>query len=280
MASLRKRYQGRVEVEPTSGGGSRSPRPSEDLPATAVPTNLKLTPEAPPQPEEPVVESNPVEDAAQSAIKQRLAELERAETLQRQPPPQPQPQLSERDRAFLDSRPGVDRDPRLPIIAQAFAAKHEYGSPDFYEALESAFPVSDYQSTPPKAAPPRRQSMGGPVSAPVSRESPSWSSGRPASESTTRLTPQDRELAAMWNISEQDISKPSSVSRERRLRGFMMSEDDRPYTNLSPTKIRLGPIAREICRMHGNMSETEMARHLLQQEKLRQSGLAQKNGEN
>jgi hypothetical protein len=60
-----------------------------------------------------------------------------------------------------------------------------------------------------------------------------------------------------------------------------MSEDDdgKPFEILSPTKIRLGPIAREMCKMH-NMSETEMARHLLQQEKLRTSGLSQKQGEN
>jgi hypothetical protein len=56
------------------------------------------------------------------------------------------------------------------------------------------------------------------------------------------------------------------------------NDDGKPYEVLSPTKIRLGPIAREMCKLH-SMSETDMARHLLQQHKLRQAGLAQRDGE-
>jgi len=55
--------------------------------------------------------------------------------------------------------------------------------------------------------------------------------------------------------------------------------DDKPYTIHSDTRITLGPIAREMAKMHG-MSEIEMARHLLAQEKLRADGLTQKQGEN
>ena len=55
--------------------------------------------------------------------------------------------------------------------------------------------------------------------------------------------------------------------------------DDKPYTIHSPTKITLGPVAREMCKLHG-MSEVDMARHLLAQEKLRADGLTQKQGEN
>ena len=58
-----------------------------------------------------------------------------------------------------------------------------------------------------------------------------------------------------------------------------MSEDDKPYTIESPTRVRLSPLARELAKMH-SMSEVEMARHLLQQHRQRQAGLAQKDGEN
>jgi hypothetical protein len=56
-------------------------------------------------------------------------------------------------------------------------------------------------------------------------------------------------------------------------------DDDRPYVIHSPTKITLKPMAREMCKMHG-MSEEQMARHLLQQHKLQESGLIQRDGEN
>jgi hypothetical protein len=58
-----------------------------------------------------------------------------------------------------------------------------------------------------------------------------------------------------------------------------MNEDDKPpYTIESETRVRLGPVAREICRLNGT-SERDMAKHLLQQHKLRQAGLAQRDGE-
>ena len=54
--------------------------------------------------------------------------------------------------------------------------------------------------------------------------------------------------------------------------------DDKPYEVLSPTKIWLGPVARDLCKLH-NMSEREMAQHLLAQHKLQRAGLTQKEGE-
>ena len=55
--------------------------------------------------------------------------------------------------------------------------------------------------------------------------------------------------------------------------------DDRPYTVHSDTRITLSPLAKEMARMHG-MSLTEMARHLLAQEKLKADGRVQREGEN
>jgi hypothetical protein len=55
--------------------------------------------------------------------------------------------------------------------------------------------------------------------------------------------------------------------------------DDPPFTIHSPTKITLTPTAKEWAQQHG-MTLEEMARFLLRQEQQRQSGNAQRQGEN
>ena len=189
MVSLRKKPQSRREAELSPAVGT----PSQGAKVPPVTDE--------PQLEQAETEINPVEQAAQRSIEQKLAEAERTETLQRQPPPQPQPQLSQRDMDFLARRPGIAQDPKLQIVAQAFASQHEYGSPDFYEALESAFPVADYRQTKPASS--RQQSPVGGVSAPISREPASWSTGRPLSDSTLRLTQQEHDLAVTIGITPE-----------------------------------------------------------------------------
>lgn len=51
------------------------------------------------------------------------------------------------------------------------------------------------------------------------------------------------------------------------------------FTIESPTRIRLGSEAREQAREYG-WTDRQMAEHLLTQEKLRQRGLIQREGEN
>jgi hypothetical protein len=208
VVSLRKKpQQSRTELPSAAGTPSQGAR----LPP--------ITGE--PQLEQAAPDDNPVEDAAQNAIKQRLEEMHRADTLSRQPPPQPQPQpqFSQRDADFISSRPGIERDSRLQPVAQAFAEKHQYGSPEFYEALENAFPVSDYRTT-TKAAPSRQQAPSAPVSAPISREPASWSTGRPASESTTRLTPAETELAGMIGLTPAEYLAGKRRMLEEKKAGF------------------------------------------------------------
>lgn len=55
--------------------------------------------------------------------------------------------------------------------------------------------------------------------------------------------------------------------------------DDSPFTIHSDTKITLGPTAKEWAQEWG-MSLDELGKHLLQQERLRQQGLLQPEGEN
>jgi hypothetical protein len=53
--------------------------------------------------------------------------------------------------------------------------------------------------------------------------------------------------------------------------------DNKFYTVHSDTRITLSADAREMARMAG-MTDTEMARHLLAQDKLRAAGTLQKDG--
>jgi hypothetical protein len=54
--------------------------------------------------------------------------------------------------------------------------------------------------------------------------------------------------------------------------------DDQPYEVIAPGQIRLSPTAREWALQFG-MTEKEMARHLLEQDRLRRAGLIQRHGE-
>jgi hypothetical protein len=137
---------------------------------------------------------------------------------------QPQPQYSERDLEFLRSRPGVEKDPRLPVVAQAFAATLGHATDEYYAALDHAFPVARTEPNPevseppridpPKAVVPQQQQTH--YSAPPTRETASWSNGKPASENRVTLTAQDRELAAMWGLSEKEyLVAKERVAREK-----------------------------------------------------------------
>jgi len=61
-----------------------------------------------------------------------------------------------------------------------------------------------------------------------------------------------------------------------------MTDDDTiddsgtPYQVKSPTRVWLSKTARQLASMH-NMSEVDMARHLLNQQRLKNAGLVQKD---
>jgi hypothetical protein len=57
-----------------------------------------------------------------------------------------------------------------------------------------------------------------------------------------------------------------------------MDDSDQPFKILSPTKVWLSATARQLAAMH-NMSEEQMARHVLAQDRLQELGLVQKQGE-
>jgi hypothetical protein len=53
-------------------------------------------------------------------------------------------------------------------------------------------------------------------------------------------------------------------------------EDERPFIIESPTRIKLRPAAREWARQYG-MTDSEMAKYLLTQERLREAGLSERD---
>jgi hypothetical protein len=57
-----------------------------------------------------------------------------------------------------------------------------------------------------------------------------------------------------------------------------MDDSEQPFKVLSPTKVWLSATARQLASMH-NMSEEEMAKHLLAQRRLQELGLVQRSGE-
>jgi hypothetical protein len=183
-----------------------------------------LPPAAPQQPApEPVTESNPVADAERSAMRQRLRELENAEVIQRQAshPQMAQEEqanpidallansgLPERAQDWLRAHPEFVTDARKNSALQhhhwTCADECEPYSDKYYNKMESLLglrpPAKPTRTVEPA---PSRQQLPAGVSAPVSREPASWSSGRPLSESTLRLTQQEMDLAATIGITPQ-----------------------------------------------------------------------------
>jgi hypothetical protein len=238
MASLRKKYQGLVVDN------------SKEPVTTAPTTDLAKLPEpvadAPQMPEEMKAES-PVEEAAKSAIKQRLEESQRAAEIAKQQPPQQPPQqrlaetpqqqepvdpleqaiagLPERAKAWYraDSRWLTDPERAAHINYAHHVAVRETGaegSDDYFERMEHMLGLRSVAMPEPQpmperkvSAPTRPQYSGAPVSAPPSRESPSYSTGRPVT-SQAPLTRDELEIARASRISPQEYQK----QKEKMLR--------------------------------------------------------------
>jgi hypothetical protein len=201
MASLKKRFRGKgADAPPVS-------TPPEVTAAELPPVAADTKP-----PEMPKVESSPADEAGKAALKQRLAEMERAEAITREavqqlpqfatePPPQPQEPTFEQQIAHLPER--IQRwcrsDPRFLTdpekISQVqychWVARREIGeefTDPYYDRMEfmlglkqEARPSGNGSAAPapaPRASPPPRQRMSVPVSAPPTRESPSMATGR------------------------------------------------------------------------------------------------------
>jgi len=121
MASLRKRYQDRVEAGPRQ----------DDPPVTTAPTEAAKLPEAAENPkpiEQPQTES-PADTAARTALRERLREMENAEALTHQAQ-QPQPQY-----AAEPQQQQQPQQPAMPAQVQKWLAEHpQYCDPNDHVA--------------------------------------------------------------------------------------------------------------------------------------------------
>src|SRR5262245_8240335 len=211
---------------------------SKDKPTAATPQEsaAKLPDAIEAKPVEPPVESDPVKEAQQSALKARLAEMESAEKLQRAAPtmqermatepqqPQQQPLtveqiiensgLPDRAKVWLRQHPEyvTDFNKSQEIRALHNVAARQAGSEftdHYFQRMEDLLGLAPTPSQqPPRPAPQRqstpvRQYVGPPVSAPPTRETPSMTTGRPMS-GPVKLTREEHDLAHSLGITEQE----------------------------------------------------------------------------
>jgi hypothetical protein len=170
--------------------------------------------------------------------------MQRAEGLQREATPQyaeSQPHepptteeiiansgLPERAKTWLREHPDYIHDPAKnnTIIALHDTAKRQAGSEftdAYFEKMEDLLGITPTapQSNngarqQPRAAPVRQQYSGPPISAPISRDSPSMSSGRPQNE-PTRLTGEELQLARSLGLSPQQYAAGKErMTREKK----------------------------------------------------------------
>jgi hypothetical protein len=206
MASLRKRYQTSVE--------SKDGPPVTTVPVAGAEPPPPVVDAKPPEP--PAAEPSPADEAAKTALRQRLQEMENAEALQReatvaQQHPQfatePQEQqmptaeqiiessgLPENAKDWLRRYPDYVLDPIKNAQMQKMhnVAEYQAGSEfteRYFDRMEILLgikqeqprrvqerPVTNAAAT-GNGAPPRRQ-MAAPVSAPPTRDVPSMSTGK------------------------------------------------------------------------------------------------------
>jgi len=232
MSSFRKRYLNRVESSPRG----------DVPPVTTAPTEAAKLPEPVADAKPPGLpeSESPAEKAGQAEIAKRLAEMENAERLAREQPPQhvaePQAEPQELNaeeliaganipdlaKTWLRQHPEYVLDPEknAEIIALHKIAKRQAGSEftdDYFERMEDLLglaPLGNGQAqrptpariaAPPRPSAPPRQVSAVSYSAPPTREPPSMTTGR-APSSPMRLTAEELELARSLKITPEEYA--------------------------------------------------------------------------
>jgi len=242
MASLRKRYQGRVEASGRQDGP----------PVTTPPTGAAKLPDAvaDPKPLEMPEAESPVDAAAKNALRERLREMESAEALSRRQPQQ-QPQYA------AEPQQQQPQQPAMPAHVQEWLSRHpqytdpndqiaqaeiytatlkcnrdgkSWDQPDFIPTLERHLGIaprtngqSQHRPPAPRSEPVRQQRSNVPMSAPPHRETPSMLTGRSASRRAP-LTEAQREAARFSGISEQEYASKLELMERMKAAGQL---DDR-----------------------------------------------------
>jgi hypothetical protein len=236
MVSLRKRYrtESREDAPPVStapSGGHPRHSPTETDVAKPVET-LK--------PAEQLATESPADQAAKSAMRERLQETERAAAMQHETPQQPQyaeagphepptveqiieaTQLPERAKRWLRQYSEYILDPakNQTLIALHPVAQRQAGSEFtdmYFEKMEDLLGLkpatqqsrggNGAQQTNTRAAPVRQQYSGPPAAAPPHRDVPSMTTGRP------------QNFRGPMTAAERDIARASGISDEQYQQG-------------------------------------------------------------
>src|SRR5262252_2144947 len=252
MASMRKRYADRVEASPRHDG----------TPVTAPPTGAAKLPDADVDakpPEMPETTESPADIAAKTALRARLEEMNRAEQLnresvQQQPPQAAEPQapqqppledfvahLPPRVQNWYRKRPEFATDPEKAAQVQYchHVARRETGqefTEPYYDRMESMLglvPATNGQTqhrpspapAPPRyGAPIRQQRSTTPVSAPPSRDVPSFRTGRPQG-GPVQLTAAQHEAAKFSGISSEEYAR--QLAKMERMKAAGEIDDGR-----------------------------------------------------
>ena len=213
MASFRKRPQSRIS--------------EEAAPVTTAPTTAAQLP----NPADAAAKESPVEQAEKDAIKRRIAEMDGAERLQQEvhdqqvrfakERQQQVAQIPDHIRRWAEANPRYVSDPlgqaELNVaLMKATRDGKGWQDPDFVETVERHLglrqaekpaPSRSYepparQASPVRQAAPVRQYKGPPMSAPPTRDVPSYSTGRPPTD--TRLTAEEAQIAKSLGLSSQE----------------------------------------------------------------------------
>src|SRR5262245_42247798 len=242
MSSFRRKPNGGIE--------------SKDAPSVAAMpqgTAAQLPPvsEAPKQPVEIEAEPTPVEKAAASALRDRIAEMDRAEALvQQSSAPQPSAIEPQQQAAlpvpaavqqFLADNPQYLRDAVSQAELHLATMKcvrdgKKWDEPDFVPALERYLRVASAinhksnggsvelepqpapAAAPRPAAPAQRQAPAISYSAPPTREAPSMSTGRPIGRAAP-LTAAELEIAQQCGQSPEEYQQVKERLRKQGLIG-------------------------------------------------------------
>jgi hypothetical protein len=135
--------------------------------------------------------------------------------------------LPERAKRWYRNNPEFLTNPERAAQVQYchFVAAREAGgegTDSYFDKMEHLLGLRQRPQSQPAATPRnsvRQQYTGGPVSAPPSREVPSFSTGRPQSASLA-LTAQDRVHARMWNITDEQMLEGKRQAARENAQGL------------------------------------------------------------
>lgn len=193
------------------------PAPLPPAPAVHVHEHAAAAPSPPPADDNPLVRAY--------AAQRRAEELQR-QAARRAPTVEQHidgiPGLSDHKKRFLRAHPHLLEGPNVDAVRFHYQSALSRGIPDDTESMNEAILAGLYrereradQDKPPQAepAPAPRKSSGMPMSAPVSRAVPSYSSGKPVSNRMT-LSPEERDIAHRSFVDRPDLPKLSNEQRE------------------------------------------------------------------